>query len=332
MMRVVFMGTPDFAVPSLEALLESEHELVGVVTVPDRPAGRGKKPKPSPVKVKAEEKGLPLAQPEDLRDPHFLNTLHEWKPDLQVVVAFRLLPKAVWSLPPYGTINLHASLLPYYRGAAPIQRALMNGEQETGVTTFFIDEGMDRGKILLQEKVRVEAETTAGELHDRLMEVGSRLVKRSVDGLATGELEGMEQSPLPEEEEKEKGKAPKLNKGDRILDWRLPASTIHDRVRGLSPYPGALTLLRTGKGQEFSVKLLKTRLPDNEQWGDEGAPGQILWADEKGFLVATGEGVLLVLKLQAAGRKPMDVGDFLRGHSVKKGDRFLPPEPPDEAP
>ncbi|MFB6258552.1 MAG: methionyl-tRNA formyltransferase, partial [Flavobacteriales bacterium] len=245
-MRIVFMGTPEFAVSSLERLLTASFDLVGVVTNPDRPSGRGRKESPSPVKEKALEYGLPLLQPEDLRDTTFIEELRSWAPDLQVVVAFRLLPEEVWKIPPYGSINLHASLLPAYRGAAPIQRAIMNGEERTGVTTFFIEEGMDQGDVLLQEGTVIPEDMTAGELHDRLMKMGADLLVRTVKGIEEGSLRP---TPQPDPGPGTPIRAPKLGREDRRFDPTLDAKEVHDRIRGMSPFPGVQCELVRAEGE-----------------------------------------------------------------------------------
>ncbi len=314
------MGTPDFAVCSLERLLSNGHDVVGVVTNPDRPSGRGRKVRPSPVKEKALEHDLPLLQPEGLRDPAFIRSLRSWAPDLQVVVAFRLLPKEVRSIPYIGSINLHASLLPAYRGAAPIQRAIMNGETHTGVTTFFIEEGMDKGDILLKEKVGIGKDTTAGELHDELMELGADLVQRTVKGIEEGSLE-----PTPQDAPGNDTitRAPKLGPEDRRFDPKLPAKELHDRIRGLSPFPGVqCELVRSGDGT-LRIKLLRTKIWDET---DENArveePGTIIEVHSDILRVSTTRGTIALLEVQPAGKKPMKITAFLRGYRVAVGDRL----------
>ena len=231
-MRIVFMGTPDFAVPSLKVLVNSEHEVVCVVTTPDKPAGRGKKMHASAIKMAAIEHGLPLLQPEKFRDVDFLHSLRSLNADLFVVVAFRILPDVVFTMPPQGSFNLHASLLPKYRGAAPLNWALINGENESGATTFFLDKNVDTGQILLQKSTPLTENTTAGELHDALSEVGAELVLQTVDYIASGECQ-------PQVQIGEPTKAPKLTPGLGRLDWTNSAQELHNLIRGLSPFPGS---------------------------------------------------------------------------------------------
>lgn len=317
-MRIVFMGTPDFAVSSLEALLSASCDVVGVVTNPDRPSGRGRKERPSPVKGKATEHGLPVLEPEDLQDPDFLEALHSWAPDLQVVVAFRILPKAVWSIPSRGSINLHASLLPDYKGAAPIQRAIMNGEEHTGVTTFFIEEGMDTGDILLQASTDIPHEMTAGELHDRLMRIGADLVLRTVKGI---EDRSLEQVPQPPSQAGTSAKAPKLKQEDRLFDPSLPAKQVHDHIRGMSPFPAVqCELLREG-AEAIPLKLLRTNVLELES-EEKLEAGVVSDLQNSAIAVATGKGTILITELKPFGKRAMQVDEFRRGYRVAVGDRL----------
>lgn len=297
--RIVFMGTPEFAVASLRALVEEGNEVVGVVTTPDKPVGRhGSRLQPSPVKCFALEQGLPVLQPEKLRDPAFLQALSAWRADLQVVVAFRMLPEVVWAMPPLGTFNLHASLLPQYRGAAPINWAIINGETRTGVTTFLLDQQIDTGRILLQESTPIAPDDTAGTLHDRLMQMGAALVCRTVDLLRAGRATPVEQKPVGELRA-----APKLFRDTCRIDWSQSAEQVRNFIRGLSPYPGAWTEL--GEGQ---LKVYESCLVD----GGEGDIGQL--AVREGQLLARcADGWLRLTQVQASGKRRMDDATFVRG-------------------
>ncbi|MCB0847237.1 MAG: methionyl-tRNA formyltransferase [Bacteroidetes bacterium] len=293
------MGTPEFAVPSLDALFRSEHEVVAVVTVPDKPAGRGRKLTPSPVKTYAVEHNIPVLQPVKLRDPEFIEALQNFHPDVMVVVAFRMLPKMVWEIPSQGTFNLHSSLLPDYRGAAPINWAVINGETKSGVTTFLIDDKIDTGNLLLQTEVDVPLEWTAGDLHDHLMEIGAELVLKTVNGLADNAL-----TPMPQDHNKAIHKAPKIFKEDCIIDWNQPVEQAYNFIRGLSPYPTAWTTL-----DEKPLKLFQTRMVEADTLS---TPGAVI-SDEQSIKVACKDGWLEILELQIAGKKRMRTEDFLRG-------------------
>lgn len=300
--RIVYMGTPEFAVAPLQALIESNHEVVAVVTVPDRQAGRGRKPTPSAVKVAAAEASIPVLQPEKLRDPEFLSQLEALKADLFVVVAFRMLPEVVWKMPPLGTFNLHASLLPNYRGAAPIHRAVMNGEKETGVTTFLIDEKIDTGNILLQEQTSIDANETTGSLYQRLMNLGAPLVVQTVDGLLEGSISPREQSNKDSTTE-----APKLFREDQYLDIRKPAESLHNQTRGLTPFPSAL-LTFTLNGDKFDTKV------SGSSWNPEsiGEQGVLKWTDQT-LQIQTGKGTLMLTEIQWPGKRKMSIRDFKNG-------------------
>jgi len=304
-MRIIFMGTPDFAVPSLDILLDRGHEVVAVVTAPDRPAGRGKKLRPSPVKLAAEKHELRVLQPEKLRDPAFVQTLQELAPDLMVVVAFRMLPEVVWSIPQLGTFNLHASLLPDYRGAAPINWVLINGETRTGVTTFLIDRQIDTGNLLLSRAIDVPDTWTAGDLHDRLMVMGAELVAETVDGLGQRTL-----APQPQDESQALHPAPKIFKDDCRIDWQQSTQAIHNFVRGLSPFPTAWTTL---EGELFKVYRAEPGEGDATD-----APGTLRVQDEQ-LLVATEDGWLRLLEVQVPGKKRMSADDYLRGRPTLSG-------------
>lgn len=296
------MGTPEFAVPTLDILVQAGYEVVGVVTIPDKPAGRGRKLRPSPVKSYAESKGLRVLQPNKLRDPDFIAELTELKPDLAVVVAFRMLPKVVWSIPSQGTFNLHASLLPDYRGAAPINWVLMNGETETGMTTFLIDEQIDTGNLLLQTKVDIPYSWTAGDLHDHLMEKGANLVLETVKGLEAGKLK-----PHEQDESLYIHKAPKIFKEDCQVDWSQPAEKLYHFIRGLSPYPAAWTTL---EGQV--LKLFRANVVELTT---QESPGTIISNESvDSITIVCGHNALEIKSLQLAGKKRMPTADFLRGY------------------
>lgn len=307
-LRIVFMGTPEFAVASLNALLEKGYNVVGVVTAPDKPAGRGQKLQQSAVKDFAIEHNIPVLQPERLKDENFLFELLSLKPDLQVIVAFRMLPEVVWKLPVLGTFNLHGSLLPRYRGAAPLNWAIMNGDSESGVTTFLLKQEIDTGNILFREKVTVGPNETVGELHDQLMVIGAELVTRTVEALAAGDVQ-----PIPQDQltlEPEKLHAPKIYKEDCSIDWNSQALTIHNKIRGLSPYPTAWTEISTPSKENISLKIFRT-IP--EQKTHNYASGTI-HSDQKKFMkIACSDGFLSITDLQLAGKKRMGVEEFLRG-------------------
>ncbi|WP_129713700.1 methionyl-tRNA formyltransferase [Pedobacter sp. SYP-B3415] len=299
-MRIVFMGTPDFAVASLKALIDGGFEVVAVVTAADKPAGRGQKLQQSAVKRFAVEHDLPVLQPEKLRDPAFLESLADLKADLQVVVAFRMLPEVVWNMPPKGTINLHASLLPQYRGAAPINHAIINGEQETGVTTFFLQHEIDTGATIRVAKVAIDADETAGSLHDKLMQTGAQVLVDTVRAIADGTATGQQQPETGELKH-----APKIFKDFCKINWDQPVATVYNHIRGLSPYPAAFT--------ELNGKTLKIFGAAIDQASQAAAPGTFL-TDGKTFLkFAARNGHISVTDLQYEGKKRMPVEDFLRG-------------------
>ena len=306
-MNIVFMGTPDFAVASLQAICEAGHRVVGVVTVPDRPTGRGLKVTQSPVKQYALQHQLPLLQPERLRDPQFQDALRAWGADLFVVVAFRMLPESVWSMPPLGTFNLHASLLPQYRGAAPINWALINGERETGVTTFLLDHHIDHGGILLQESTPITSDDTAETLHDRLATMGSQLVVRTIEGLAAGTL-----TPRPQPADTQLKPAPKIFKADCAIPWQLPGAKIVDFVRGLSPYPAATMQLSDPRGELHTFKVYQVSFePDSKSHLGE-------WpTDRRSYQkVGVSDGFVHILSLQPSGKRRINISEFLRGYDV----------------
>ena len=313
--KIVFMGTPEFAVESLKALVEGGYEVVGVVTVPDRKTGRGLKLTPSPVKEYAESLALPLLQPDSLKDQDFLDRLSDMGADIFIVVAFRMLPKAVWSMPPMGTFNLHASMLPAYRGAAPINWALINGETVTGVTTFMLDEHMDTGALLFQQEVDILPEDNVGTLYARLMTEGAKLVLKTVDAIADGSAEPMSQdvSGL----DPARMAAPKIGRMTGAIDWNWSAVRIHNLVRGLSPRPGAYGVLHL-PGRDLEVKIYATELVDgtgvpsaDDFYGSE--PGTLYTDHKSRIIVRCGEGMLAVTEIQAPGKKRMPVSSFLAG-------------------
>jgi methionyl-tRNA formyltransferase len=306
------MGTPEFAVVSLKRLAQSRHSIVGVVTVPDKPAGRGLKLQPSAVKHAAMELNIPILQPEKLKEPDFLSVLQQWQADCYAVVAFRILPAEVFSIPKHGTVNLHSSLLPQYRGAAPIQWAIMNGERETGVTTFLIDQKMDTGDILMQRSVPIFPDENAESLHDRLADQGADLLVETMNLFEEGKL-----TPRPQ-----CGKttpAPKITPAHCRIEWSNTGETIHNQIRALSPAPGAFTAWNDRR-----VKLLRADLhaPDAQSRKDAGT---LLRADVTGIFVQCGRGQLMVHELQLEGKKRLSAAEFLRGTPLRTGDRFISP-------
>ncbi len=298
--NIVFYGTPDFAVPSLKALVEEGFEVVSVVTTPDKPAGRGLKMKSSPVKITAQSYHIPVLQPANLKEPSFLQKLKNLNPALQVVVAFRKLPTEVWSLPEHGTINLHASLLPHYRGAAPIHHAIINGESYTGITTFFINDKIDTGEILFQQKVQIYSEDTAGSLHDRLALEGARLVVSTVKAIFTGKISPIQQKVIPGIK-----KAPKLTREFCRIVWNQSPEKLYNFIRGLSPYPGAWTLLNN---QVF--KILKCNFNSVEH---KNNPGFVETDFKNQMKIYCPGGYIEPLEVKPENRKLMTIQEFLRG-------------------
>ncbi len=310
-LRIVFMGTPEIAVASLDTILSNGFKVVGVITAPDKPAGRGRKIQYSPVKKYALEKGLFLMQPESLKNPDFQQQLKNIHPHVQVVVAFRMLPESVWNLPPMGTFNMHASLLPQYRGAAPINHAIINGETETGVTTFFLDKQIDTGKIIANRKTSVAPDDTAGSLHDKLKLMGAELVKETLEQILKGEIEPIDQAQLIQNPAELK-KAPKIFKEDCRIRWDENAGKICNLIRGLNPVPGAFTEIDTGEESKFMLKIFEA-LPIVEKHAL--ATGKLI-TDNKTFIkISCKDGFVNVIDLQAAGKKRMKTEDFLRGYS-----------------
>ena len=304
--RVIFMGTPDFAVPCLARLVEIS-DVVAVVTQPDRHKGRGQKLLPPPVKVFAQEHGIAVYQPVRVKAPDFVDVLRGLAPDLIVVVAFgQSLSKEILSLPPLGCINVHASLLPRYRGAAPMQWAIVRGEKETGVTTMFMDEGLDTGDMLMRETLPITQAMTAAELHDAMMKLGADVLEKTLFSLSEGTLKRTPQDDALSTY------APLLDKEVGRIDWKKAAQEIHDLVRGLNSWPGAYTML---EGQKF--KIWRTRLAEGT-----AEPGEIVSVTKQGLLVGTGEGMLEILELQAPSKKKMAAGDYVRGHGLQLPARF----------
>lgn len=310
-MRIVFMGTPDFAVESLKVLVENHYNVVGVITMPDKPAGRGHKIQYSAVKQYALEQQLPILQPEKLKDENFLEQLRAWKADVQVVVAFRMLPEVVWNMPRLGTFNLHASLLPQYRGAAPINWAIINGEKETGATTFFLTHEIDTGKIILQRKIAIEENDNAGIVHDKLMIMGAQMVKETIDLLSEGKTDAIDQSQFISKETTLKA-APKIFKETCEIDINSSVVNAYDFVRGLSPYPGAWINIEL-PGQEGQITTLKVFDTEKEVAETNELPGTFISDGKKMAKIALKDGYLHLKSIQAPGKKRMETGEFLRG-------------------
>lgn len=299
------MGTPDFAVEPLKQLLENSFNVKAVVTVADKPAGRGLKVHTSPVKEFAIKNGIDVLQPVKLSDPQFIADLKNYHADLFIVVAFRKLPEAVWKLPPLGCFNLHASLLPQYRGAAPINHAVINGEKKSGVTTFFLNDQIDTGKIIMQQEVNIGPDETAGELHDKLMIAGSQLVVETVEAIFNNSCRPIEQPSSSEDDLKP---APKIFRSDCKINWGQPAKAIHNFIRGLSPYPGAFTAVTTQQG-ESELKVLKSALTDLQNYEKSGE----LKIEKNRLMIGCLDKYIQIITVQPAGKKAMPVSDFLRG-------------------
>lgn len=319
-MRLVFMGTPDFSVPSLRALVSGGYEVVGVFTQPDRPAGRGKQLKPSPVKVAAEELNLPVFQPEKIKTPEAIQQLRFLAPDSIIVVAYgQILSKDILQLPSKGCINVHASLLPAYRGAAPIHWVVIKGETRTGVTTMLMDGGLDTGDMLLKREVMISNEATMGEIQDELAALGGELILETLNALEKGSL-----IPIPQTGES--NYAPLLKREHESLDWSRRAAELHDQIRGLNPWPGAFTTFR---GENLKVWRSTPFLQSEKDLeteaflkGSIGDPGQIIQVLEEGLIVQTGEGILQILEVQPAGKRAMPAKDFFNGRHGQVGDKL----------
>lgn len=305
--RIVYFGTPEFAASQLEAILAAGYEVAAVVTMPDKPAGRGRKIQYSEVKKTALEHNLPLLQPEKLKDPQFLEALKSYQANLFIVVAFRMLPAVVWQMPKYGTFNLHASLLPQYRGAAPINFAIINGETETGLTTFFLNEEIDKGAVIMRERVAIRPDETAGELHDELMLLGNKVVVETIRKIEQGEVHALEQDTMEQGELKP---APKITKEFCNVDWKQSRQSIYNHIRGLSPYPAAHTLLRSSSDEVLELKIFACTFTPSQHESSIGS----VFTDNKTFLkISVCDGFIFLSEVQQAGKKRMNIADFLRG-------------------
>ena len=306
--RIAYFGTPEFAASQLEAILAAGYEVAVVVTMPDKPAGRGRKIQYSDVKQAALEHGLPLLQPEKLKDPAFLEQLAAFEANLFVVVAFRMLPAVVWQMPELGTFNLHASLLPQYRGAAPINFAIINGERETGLTTFFLNEEIDKGAVIMREKVDIRPDETAGELHDKLMLLGNKVVVETIKKIESGTVSAQTQETLAEGQELKP--APKISKEFCFIDWSQDCQTVYNHIRGLSPYPAAHTQLVSAEGETIEMKVFSAQIEQKEA---RLPVGTVVTDNKKYLKIALRDGFINLTKVQQAGKKAMPIDDFLRG-------------------
>lgn len=313
-LRIVFLGTPDFAVESLRRLFEGGYNVVGVITMPDKMAGRGHNLQQSPVKQYAVEHGLKVLQPTNLKDPVFVEELCYLKADLQIVIAFRMLPEVVWNMPKMGTFNLHASLLPKYRGAAPINWAVMNGDKETGVTTFFLKHEIDTGDIIQQERIAIAITDNVGIVHDKLMMLGANMVIDTVDAIIRDDVQAIPQDKLCNDGI-ESTPAPKIFKETCCIDWTLPAITIYNHVRGLSPYPAAWSTFYDNKGNEYPVKIFETAFPCNDDRSNYRS-GDIIIEGET-LKVMCGDAPIEIRSLQLAGKKRLSASDFMRGFNLQ---------------
>lgn len=306
--RIAYFGTPEFAASQLEAILKAGYEVAVVVTMPDKPAGRGHKIQYSDVKKTAVEHNLPLLQPEKLKSPEFLEQLASYQANLFIVVAFRMLPAVVWQMPELGTFNLHASLLPQYRGAAPINFAIINGETETGLTTFFLNEEIDKGEVIMREKVAIRPDETAGELHDELMLLGNKVVVETIKAIEKGVTDPKSQEELTNNQQLKP--APKITKEFCNVDWSRDCQTIFNHIRGLSPYPAAHTQLVSENGEQIDLKIFESEM---EVGPTPVGTGRVV-TDNKRFLkIATNDGFIHLTQVQQAGKKAMPIADFLRG-------------------
>jgi len=312
-LRIVFMGTPDFAVTTLKTLVENQYNIVGVITAPDKPAGRGRKLNESAVKQYAKDVGLNILQPTNLKNEAFLEELKALHANLQIVVAFRMLPKAVWQMPEYGTFNLHASLLPNYRGAAPINWAIINGETKTGVSTFFIDEKIDTGEMILQEDILIDSEENAGSLHDKLMHLGSALVLKTV-----ALIEKRPIKTTPQEENAETKTAHKLNKGNCKIDWNDSIDHIYNKIRGLSPYPAAWCTLINGE-VTLDIKIYKAK----KEFENHSLSNGTIISTKKELKVAVTKGYIIIDKIKLPGKKLMDIKSLLNGYTFQADAKML---------
>lgn len=316
-LRIIYLGTPDFAVASLDVLVKNGYNIVGVITAPDKPSGRGLQVTQSAVKQYAVQHNLHVLQPTNLKDPVFLDEVRALKADLQIVVAFRMMPEALWNMPPMGTFNLHASLLPQYRGAAPINHAILNGETETGVTTFFLKHIIDTGDIIFQERVAIGPDENAGELHDKLMELGAGLVLKTVQAIEADNVKPIPQDQVAEEDIKH---APKIFRDDCRIDWTKTAQQIHNHVRGLSPYPAAYTIYIGADGKETNIKVFATKLTP----GNFNKKAGSIETDNKSYLkVYAKGGVLEIIELQSPGKRRMKLHEYLAGNKIEANTQFI---------
>ncbi len=310
--RIIFLGTPEFAVASLEALVKNGYCIPAVVTAPDQPSGRGQQLKSPPVKDFAMKEGITVLQPGKLKNPEFLKQLQSFHADLFIVVAFRMLPELVWKMPPLGTFNLHASLLPQYRGAAPINHAIINGETETGLTTFFLSHEIDTGGVIFQEKMQIFPEETAGELHDRMMHAGAGLVLKTVRAITEGTVKVIEQETITGANTILKP-APKIFREHCRIDWNLPTEKIINLIRGLSPYPAAYTTLTSPSGESHTVKIYRAlKSPEIHP----GGPGTIITDGKKRLAITCNDGTVDLVEIQQAGKRAMETEEFLRGFRI----------------
>jgi methionyl-tRNA formyltransferase len=311
--KIVFMGTPEFAAESLQNLVKHEFNIAAVVTSPDKPAGRGQKLSESAVKQTAESLNLKILQPQNLKNPKFINELQNLKADLFVVVAFRMLPEPVWAMPPLGTINLHASLLPDYRGAAPINRVLMNGEKKTGLTTFFIEKEIDTGKIIDFIETEIETEENAGELHDRMMRIGADLLVKTCESILKNDYKAISQNEILKSSTTAKS-APKIFKEDCKINWNREISEVYNFIRGLSPHPSAFTdFINSGNGKQLNIKILKAaKIIESHNY----LPGTMISDGKKYLKIACINGFIEILELTPAGKKKMKISEFLNGIKI----------------
>lgn len=316
-LRIIYLGTPDFAVAPLDTLVHNDCNIVAVITAPDKPSGRGLQMNEPAVKKFAVAHNIPVLQPTNLKDPAFLEDVRSYNADLQIVVAFRMMPEALWNMPRLGTFNLHASLLPQYRGAAPINHAVINGEKETGVTTFFLKHIIDTGDIIFREKVAIGPNETAGELHDKLMHVGAALVLKTVQAIEANNVQPIPQDDIPESKLKS---APKIFRDFCRVNWLLTAEQVHNHIRGLSPYPAAYSVLKNTDGKEQEVKLLRTAVstqPHNKAIGT-------VESDNKSYLrVYLAGGSIDILELQPATKRRMKISEFLAGNKIGDTTQFI---------
>jgi methionyl-tRNA formyltransferase len=306
--RIAYFGTPEFAASQLEAIIGAGYEVAVVVTMPDKPAGRGRKIQYSDVKMTAMEHNLPLLQPEKLKDPDFLEQLASYQANLFIVVAFRMLPAVVWQMPALGTFNLHASLLPQYRGAAPINFAIINGETETGLTTFFLNEEIDKGAVIMREKVSIRPDETAGELHDELMLLGNKVVVETIKKIESGQVSALAQEELIEGQVLKP--APKITKEFCNIDWNQDCQTVYNHIRGLSPYPAAHTQLVSENGEAIDLKVFSSEI---ERCQHRLPIGSVVTDNKKHLKIALSDGYISLTNIQQSGKKAMPIDDFLRG-------------------